>query len=309
MARALDEVVPAEQTLAELIDVTKVFQNGQGTTVACDHISLRVRKGVSLGLVGESGSGKSTLARMLQRLERPTSGRILLNKIDVTHLPDSKMRPLRRQLQFVAQNPLNALFPNFTAEQNIAEPLYLYALGNRRERYERAYQLMEQTGLTSITYGLYPHELSGGQQQRVAIARALALSPQMLVLDEAVASLDVSTQAHILNLLLKLKEELQLTLLFISHNLAVVRLMCEEIAVMYRGRIVEMGDSDLVFQNPRHPYTRLLLSSIPAFTTTGVTPFPDEILLREQRELADAAAEARWVPLKETEANHWVAMY
>jgi oligopeptide/dipeptide ABC transporter ATP-binding protein len=262
--------------LAELEHVSKKFKTSRGELTACDDVSLSIQRGVSLGIVGESGSGKSTLVRMLLMLIPPTSGRVLLAGTDVTHLPERKLKPYRRNVQFVAQDPFGSLMPNLTVLQNIMEPLHIHGVGDRKSRRESAIQLMERVGLPASYCNAFPHELSGGQQQRVAIARALALLPKLIVLDEAVSSLDVSIQAQILNLLQNLKEDLNLTYVFISHNLAVIRLMCEQTAVMYLGRVVELGDSEELFHQPLHPYTRSLIAAIPAFTATGVTPLRND---------------------------------
>jgi oligopeptide/dipeptide ABC transporter ATP-binding protein len=263
---------------AELKHITKTFRTSRGPLIACDDVSLTIRKGVSLGLVGESGSGKSTLIRVLQMLIPPTSGEVILDGVNVSRLPERKIKPFRRKIQFVAQDPYGSLFPNLTVAQNIMEPLIIHSIGNRSTREEQVIKLMERVGLPMTYYNAFAHELSGGQQQRVAIARALALLPELIVLDEAVSSLDVSIQAQILNLLQSLKDEYNLTYVFISHNLAVIRLLCEETAVMYMGRIVELGDSEKLFARPLHPYTQSLISVIPAFHADGVTPLPSSSL-------------------------------
>ncbi|WP_067934123.1 oligopeptide/dipeptide ABC transporter ATP-binding protein [Alicyclobacillus kakegawensis] len=260
------------QRLAQLEHVYKTFSTQRGEVRACDDVSLVVTKGQSLGVVGESGSGKSTLVRILLMLIPPTSGRVWVHGTDVTHLPERRLKPYRRQIQFVAQDPLSALVPNLTVAENIAEPLWIHRIGDKSSRRETALALMEKVGLTLALGNSFPSELSGGQQQRVAIARALALMPELIVLDEAVSSLDVSIQAQILNLLQTLKEDMELTYVFISHNLAVIRLMCEQTAVMYKGRIIEWGESETLFATPLHPYTRELIDAIPAFTAQGVTP-------------------------------------
>lgn len=255
--------------------LTVTFRTSQGPLVACDRINLELRRGTSVGIVGESGSGKSTLIRAIQMLIRPTAGDVFLCGTNVTKMPERKLRGLRRKLQFVAQDPYGSLFPNYTVAKNIMEPLVIHRVGDKRANRDRAFSLMERVGLSPSHFHAYPHELSGGQQQRAAIAQALALYPEVLILDEAVSSLDVSIQAQILNLLQMLKVEMGLTYLFISHNLAVIRLMCEQTVVMYLGRIVEAGDSDELFANPLHPYTKTLLSAIPAFTEDGVTPLDE----------------------------------
>ncbi|MCL6625103.1 oligopeptide/dipeptide ABC transporter ATP-binding protein [Alicyclobacillus shizuokensis] len=262
----------ASNPLAQLEHICKTFPAQRGEVVACDDISLTVTKGQSLGVVGESGSGKSTLVRILLMLIPPTSGQVWLHGHDVTHLPEHRLKPFRRHVQFVAQDPLSALMPNLTVAENIAEPLWIHKVGDKESRRKTTLALMEKVGLASELWNSFPSELSGGQQQRVVIARALALMPELIVLDEAVSSLDVSIQAQILNLLQTLKEDMELTYVFISHNLAVIRLMCEQTAVMYKGRIIEFGDSEALFAHPLHPYTQALIDSIPAFTAQGVTP-------------------------------------
>ncbi|MCL6632161.1 MAG: ATP-binding cassette domain-containing protein [Alicyclobacillus herbarius] len=262
----------APHPLVRLEHVSKTFATHRGTVTACDDVSLTVDKGRSLGVVGESGSGKSTLVRILLMLLPPTSGRVWLNGVDVTNLSERRLKPYRRHVQFVAQDPLAALMPNLTVAENIAEPLAIHGVGDKVSRRETTLALMEKVGLPHALCNSLPSELSGGQQQRVAIARALALMPELIVLDEAVSSLDVSIQAQILNLLQALKENMQLTYVFISHNLAVIRLMCEQTAVMYKGKIIEYGESEALFARPLHPYTQALLDAIPAFTKEGVTP-------------------------------------
>lgn len=266
------EKIESSQELVRADGVTVEFKTGRGPLIACDNVSLTVRKGGSVGVVGESGSGKSTLIRAVQMLVRPSSGNVYLGGVNVTHMSEKQLRPYRRKLQFVAQDPYGSLFPHYTVGQNIMEPLVIHRVGERGSYQERALALMDRVGLAMTHLHAYPHELSGGQQQRVSIAQALALYPEVLILDEAVSSLDVSIQAQILNLLQKLKAEMGLTYLFISHNLAVIRLMCEQTIVMYLGRVVESGDSDELFRRPLHPYTKTLISAIPAFTETGVTP-------------------------------------
>ncbi len=273
----------ARPALLDAVALSKVYLTPKGRLPAFADVNCTVDKNKSLGIVGETGSGKSTLVRVLQLLERPTSGVVRFRGIDVTWLSEGRLRPLRRNMQFVAQDPYSSLFPNLTVAQNIVEPLHIHQIGNKAERFDRVIELMTLVGLPAEIYHSFPHELSGGQQQRVAIARALALEPEILILDEAVSSLDVSIQAQILNLMQRLKRELGITYVFISHNLAVVRLLCEEVAVMYLGRIVEKGEADAVFRNPAHPYTRSLVVSIPAFRSEGVTPLPDISQLRGER--------------------------
>lgn len=269
--------------LVELRGIKKTFATSRGELVACENINIVIKQGRSFGLVGESGSGKSTVMRVLQLLLPPTEGEVWMNGVNVSQLPARKLKIYRRNVQFVAQDPFGSLFPHFSVGENIAEPLKIHKVGSKAEQLDRVLALMEAVGLSPELYSKFPHELSGGQQQRVAIARALALSPKLLVLDEAVASLDVSIQAQILNLLQEMKSKMGLTYAFVSHNLAAVRLLCEDIAVMYLGRIVEAGPSQEIFRNPSHPYTRALFQAIPAFVGGEVKPLPTRLLAGHSR--------------------------
>lgn len=238
------------------------FQPARRLT-AVAHVDLSLAPGATLGLVGESGCGKSTLARLLLRLTPPSAGRIVFNGQDITNLAEASLRPLRRRLQLVHQNPSAALDPRLTAAAAVAEPIVVQRLARGSELSDRVAQLFAEVGLGPEFLRRYPHELSGGQKQRVCIARALAPEPQLLVLDEPTSALDVSVQAQILDMLAELRARRGLTYLFISHNLAVVRQVCAEVAVMYLGRIVEQGCAEQVLGAPRHPYTQALLASVP----------------------------------------------
>ena len=230
---------------------------------AVSDVSFTVARGETLGIVGESGSGKSTLARMLLRLIEPTAGRVTLNGEDLTGLPHDQLWRRRREIQMVFQDPFASLNPRLSIGYHLREPLRVHMLAEPSRVTQRVAEMLARVGLDDRHARSHPHALSGGQRQRIAIARALAVEPDVLVADEAVSSLDVSVQAQILNLLREIRRDTQLTMIFISHDLGVVRHVADRVAVMYRGRIVELGRADKVFDTPRHPYTRTLLDAIP----------------------------------------------
>lgn len=231
---------------------------------AVDDVTLTVRKGRTLGLVGESGCGKTTLGRTVLRLIEPTSGNIIYNGVDVTTLDKEAMRNMRRKMQIIFQDPYASLNPRMTVGSAITEPMIIHNLGtNKSERLDMAGDLMKRVGLDPMMLNRYPHEFSGGQRQRICIARALAVKPEFIVCDESVSALDVSIQAQILNLLLDLQDEFNLTYIFISHDLAVVKFIADELAVMYNGKVVETSDAVQIYKNPQHDYTKKLLSAIP----------------------------------------------
>ena len=242
---------------------TKLLQRERPLLKAVDGVSFDMELGTTLGLVGESGCGKSTTARLILRLIEATSGEIELEGKSVLKAGRDELLALRRQMQLVFQDPLSSLNPRMTIGTNIAEPLRFHGLGSAKARRGEAEAMLLRVGLKRQDYERYPHEFSGGQCQRVAIARALVLHPKLVVFDEPVSALDVSIQAQILKLLLGLQEELQLTYIFISHDLSVVKRVCDRIAVMYLGRIVEIANSDELYRNPNHPYSQALLSAIP----------------------------------------------
>src|SRR5690349_2198161 len=259
-------------TLVEVRDLVKhfpiskgvVFQKQVGAVRAVDGISFDVRRGEALGIVGETGCGKSTTARLLNRLLEPTSGSITFEDQEIAGLTRRQLKPLRREIQMIFQDPYSSLNPRKTVGAIISEPFIIHGLNKGDGKRKRAVQdLMEQVGLNPEHYNRYPHEFSGGQRQRIGVARALALQPKLIVADEPVSALDVSIQAQILNLLRDLQREFDLTLVLIAHDLSVVRHMCDRVAVMYLGKMVEIADSDVLYAHPRHPYTGALLSAVP----------------------------------------------
>lgn len=230
---------------------------------AVDEINLSIAKGETLGLVGESGSGKTTTGRLISRLIEPTSGIIEYAGVNMATIKGKRLKKMRRQIQMIFQDPSSSLNRRKTAGQIVGEPLRIHKLVNRKNMETKLIDLLEMTGLSARFLNRYPHEMSGGQRQRVGIARALAVSPEFIICDEPVTALDVSIQAQILNLLKALQDELELTYLFIAHDLSVVKHVSNRIAVMYLGKIVEIADRRTLFSNPKHPYTRALLAAIP----------------------------------------------
>jgi ABC-type oligopeptide transport system ATPase subunit len=270
-----------------------------GTRVpAVDDVSFTIDEGETFGLVGESGSGKTTTGRCMLRLVEPTSGEVRFKGEDVLSFSRARMRAARRDMQIVFQDPYSSLNPRMRARQIVEEPLIIHKLGDRKARHARVAELLRTVGLEPAHMERYPHEFSGGQRQRIGLARALALNPSFLILDEPVSALDVSVQAQVVNLLMDLQQQLRLTYLFIAHDLRLVEHICSKVAVMYLGRIVEMGPTAALFDAPQHPYTRALLSAIPVAD-------PDE---PKRRIVLDSKQVNREAALKEIAAGHWAAV-
>jgi oligopeptide transport system ATP-binding protein len=265
---------------------------------AVDDVSFTVEEGETFGLVGESGSGKTTTGRCILRLTEPTSGKVRFKGEDVLAFSPSRLRAARREMQIVFQDPYSSLNPRMRVGTIVEEPLIIHKIGNRRERAARVAELFDLVGLDPSQLARYPHQFSGGQRQRVGLARALALNPSLIIADEPVSALDVSVQAQVINLLMDLQQRLKLTYVFIAHDLRLVRHICSRVAVMYLGRIVEIGETESIFAAPAHPYTQALLSAIPV---------PDPKAAR-QRVVLDPASFRREAPLREVGAGHQAAV-
>ncbi len=244
-----------------------VFARGKAQVHAVEDVTLTVRRGETLGIVGESGCGKSTTARLMLRLLEPTGGKVVFDGREITHLSQRTLRPIRREMQMIFQDPYSSLNPRKTVGQIIGAPFAIHRTGGDTKT--RVRELLERVGLSPEHYNRYPHEFSGGQRQRIGVARALALQPKLIVCDEPVSALDVSIQAQILNLLRSLQKDFNLTFVFISHDLSVIRQISDRIAVMYLGHVVELGDSESIYEHPKHPYTGALLSAVPRPSTAG----------------------------------------
>ncbi len=262
--------VAADRPLVEVRGLFKRFpvkggilQRTVAEVRAVDGVDLDIRRGETLGLVGESGCGKTTVGRLILRLIEPTAGKIIFDGTDITSLTGARLKPFRRRMQIIFQDPYASLDPRAPIGDSIGDGLRIHGIGTTKERRARVAKMMDLVGLTAYQARRYPHEFSGGQRQRIGIARALILEPDLVVCDEPVSALDVSIQAQVLNLLRELQRELGLTLLFIAHNMAVVEHISERVAVMYLGRVVEQAPRDTTYADPRHPYTQALMSAIP----------------------------------------------
>jgi len=304
-----------------------IFQRQVGAVRAVDGIDFFVEKGETLGLVGESGCGKSTTGRAILQLYKPTAGNVIFDGTELTTLGGEQMRKMRRRMQMIFQDPYASLNPRMTVGNIIGEPLEVHNLARGREKTERVQELLRVVGLNPYFTNRYPHEFSGGQRQRIGIARALAVEPEFIVCDEPISALDVSIQAQVLNLLTDLKRRLGLTYLFVAHDLSVVEHISTRVAVMYLGRIVELADRDTLYGDPRHPYTRSLLSAVPVpdpdrrpqrIVLTGDVPSPARPpsgcrfhprcpLTAERGELARCSADDP--ALREIAPGHWVACH
>lgn len=316
--------------ILEVTGLKKYFHIGGGflsknsalTIRAVDDVSFAVRRGETFGLVGESGCGKTTLGQTIIRLYNPTEGKIVFNGADISQMGANELRKHRRGMQMIFQDPSASLDPRMTVGSIISEPLNIFGVGSKEERRERVRELLRVVGLNSYFVNRYPHEFSGGQRQRIGIARSIALNPELVICDEPVSALDVSIQAQVLNLLRKLQDDLNLTYLFIAHNLAVVAHISDRVGVMYLGKMVEIGESRAITEHPKHPYTQALISAIPL-------PIPgkrrDRIILEgDVPSPANPPTGCRFHPrcpiaradcaeveplLREIEPDHWVACH
>ena len=309
------------EKLLEVQHLKKYFKTNRGMLHAVDDVSFSIEKGKTLGLVGESGCGKSTTGRAILRLIEPTDGKVIFDGVDVASLKTREMRQMRQQMQLIFQDPFSSLNPRRTVSQLIREPIVLNKILTDKKAIEnRVAELMETVGLAQRLVNTFPHELDGGRRQRIGIARALAMNPKFIVCDEPVSALDVSIQAQILNLLKKLQKEMDLTYIFITHDLAVVNHFSDDIAVMYLGQIVEMAPAEELFEHPLHPYTQALLSAIPipevgankerillkGEITSPINP-PDECRFAKRCQFVCEECRAKTPELKEVRPSHFVA--
>jgi oligopeptide transport system ATP-binding protein len=300
------DVILQVRNLKKYFPITSgiIFQRQVDAVKAVDGVSFEVLRGETLGLVGESGCGKSTTGRTILQLYKPTAGEVIFEGKDLAKLPSAEMRKVRRDIQMIFQDPYASLNPRMNVGRIVSEPLIVHNVGSDKERQERVAYLLEKVGLNPYFVNRYPHEFSGGQRQRIGIARALALDPSFIVCDEPISALDVSIQAQVVNLLQDLQKELGLTYLFIAHDLSMIRHICNRVAVMYMGRIMETAPTDELYENPLHPYTQLLLSAVPI-------PDPEVERVRQRMErpsvLADFRDKNNILELKEQKPGHFVA--
>jgi oligopeptide transport system ATP-binding protein len=319
---ARDEILRVEELVKHFPIRAGFFGSTVGHVRAVDGVSFAVKHGEAFGLVGESGCGKTTLAQTLVRLYKPNTGRILFDGVDLAGLGPSAMRPHRRRIQMIFQDPYASLDPRMTVGHIVGEPLEIYGVGTRAQREARVAELLQTVGLNAYMVNRYPHEFSGGQRQRIGIARALALQPELVICDEPVSALDVSIQAQVLNLLRDLQTEFGLTYLFIAHNLAAVAYVCDRIGVMYLGKLVELGTTEQICERPMHPYTRALLSAVPIpapglkkqrIVLSGDVPSPvnppSGCRFRTRCPMAREDCASAIPPLREVEPGHWVACF
>ena len=260
---SVKELVKVEKLKKYFPVKSGVFSTVTNFVKAVDGVDLNINEGETVGLVGESGCGKTTLGKTILKLLEPTQGEIYFEDNDITHLSPSKMRPFRREMQIVFQDPYGSLNPRMKVESIVSEGLVIHEILSKKQRRDMIKEILRTVGLRDDALPRYPHEFSGGQRQRIAIARALALKPKFIVCDEPISALDVSVQAQIINLFIELQEKLGLTYLFISHDLRVVRHISDRVAVMYLGKIVEFSPSKELYKNPLHPYTKILIASVP----------------------------------------------
>lgn len=310
------------EKILEVKDLKKYFELKNGTLHAVDGVSFSVNKGETLGVVGESGCGKSTLGRLLVHLHESTAGQLIYNGEDITKVNRSKLSSLRKQMQMIFQDPFSSLNPRMTVFQTLAEPLQIAGGLKRDELEKRVYEMMDTVGLARHLVNSYPHELDGGRRQRIGIGRALILEPEFIVCDEPVSALDVSIQAQIINLLLDVQERKDITYIFITHDLMVVKYISTNIMVMYLGQMVEFASTDAIFENPMHPYTKALLSAVPV---PSVDSKKERIILRGEVSspidpkpccrfsarclYADDKCRSQMPELSEVVDGHWVACH
>lgn len=299
-----------------------VFRKTIAWVKAVDGVSFEVFAGESLGIVGESGCGKSTLGMTILRLYEPTAGRIYFDNLEISRLSTSQLRPIRKDMQMIFQDPFSSLNPRMSVGAIVEEGLSVHGISSPRERAERVQEILEKVGLSRDYVQRYPHEFSGGQRQRIGIARAIALHPRIIIADEAVSSLDVSIRSQILNLMEELKEEYHLTYLFISHDLAVIRQVCDRVLVMYLGKIIEIAHQEEIFRSSLHPYTVALISAVPVpdpeykvrrIILKGDVPSPinppSGCHFHPRCPVSKDVCREKEPPLQEVKQNHWVACH